>query len=357
MLRAVERYRSERGRPAHLTVPGEAHLTDRSLLDFHIERRLEKRGRPGPMKVPGRKLKQISRWPTYTDPDAIEVPVPSGFGWSAPVTVVLAGSIAEEQDPDCDAGWLTCDVCKGSGTQTCPTRVKCRGCDGGTDACWSCGGTRKKGHRKPPPQGQRKARTTCCRLCGEHDVACPECFGEQTKQCGVCNGTGNSPCGECDGDKRVKHDACKGTGYFTTFTGVVIEHPVEKDEEVPPPPAHLWWQTRRAGWRKEILTNVTDKLPANLPETLRTEVEPRLALAKGEVLRKATLRFLPVGRVTVTGDQERVYFVFPEPPEAGGGLKVVRRPARQRVVRLAGLTAAAVVIAALVALLAMQVTG
>ncbi|MGW3651509.1 hypothetical protein [Streptomyces sp. NPDC000878] len=324
---------------------------------MRIRRRFEEWGKPEEREEPGRKLKQISRRPAYTDLGTRVVPVPAGFARSDPVTVVLAGSIAEKECPDCDAGWLACDTCKRSGTQKCPETVKCPGCRGGTDACWSCGGTGKKGHRKPPPKGQRKARTTCCRRCGEHDMACPECFGEQTKQCPLCNGTGNRSCDDCNGNKRVKHKRCEATGYLTTFTAVVIKHPVVPDPKRILPPAHLWWQTRRAGWRQEILTSPAAELPADLPETLRPEVERRLAFAKREVLREATLRFLPVARVEVVGDPEWVYFAFPERPGTGGGLKVVRRPARQRLVRLAAIASTAVVIAVLVTWLAMTATS
>jgi len=284
--------------------------------------------------------------------------VPEGFAQTPPVKAVLAGSIAEKQCPGCDEGWLECDACEGSGTQDCPEKEKCRGCDGGADACWSCGGTGKRGSRKPPAKGQRKARTDFCKLCGEDDVACPDCSGEQIKKCDRCNGTGHRPCDECKGRKRFEHDRCEGFGHVTTFTEVVINHTVKPTPKGRiPAPAHLWWQTRRAGWRQEILTSPAAELPADLPETLRPEVERRLAFAKGEVLRKATLRFLPVARVEVVGDPEWVYFAFPERPGTDGGLKVVRRPARQRVVRLAGIAATAVVIAVLVAWLGMKATG
>jgi len=357
MLQAVERYLSGRGRGVRLIVPGTAGLTRRPLLDFRIDRRFEERRGGLERRVPGKKLKQISKRPTYTDLATHPVDVPAGFAPSPPVKPVLAGSVAEEPCPDCAAGKRDCDACGGSGTQDCPKRVKCAGCGGGVDACWSCGGTRNRGSRKPPVNARSQTRTDWCRRCGEHDVACPKCFGRQTMTCRVCGGKGHRPCDACGGSKRVQHKPCAGTGFFTTFIEAVITHPVKSDQERIPAPAHLWWRTRRAGWRQEVLTNVTDKLPADLPEAFRTEVEPRLALAKGEVLRAATLRYLPVARVTVEGDPEWVYFAFPERPETGGGLRVVRRPARQRVVRLAAIASAVVVIAVLVTWLAMKAIG
>lgn len=327
------------------------------MLDFRIDRRFEVRGKPEQALVPGRKLKRISEFPTYTDLDTLDVPVPAGFAPSLPVTLVLAGSIAEEQCPGCEAGRRDCVPCKGSGTQDCPQTVKCPGCGGGADACWSCAGTRKKGYRKPPAKARSKPRTDWCRLCGEHDVACPKCFGEKTKVCRLCKGTGHKSCDTCGGRKRVEHKLCAASGYLTTFTKVVVDHPVEPDPKQIPAPLHLRWPTRRAGWRWETLTDVTDKLPADLPETLRTEVEPLLTFAKGEVAREVTLGHLPVARVTVESDPEWVYFAFPERPETDGGLKVVRRPARQRVVRLAAIASAAVVIAVLVTWLVMKAIG
>ncbi|MFF3373307.1 hypothetical protein ACFYXF_10185 [Streptomyces sp. NPDC002680] len=342
-----------------LIVPGTAGLTRHPLLDFRIDRRFEERHGGLERRVPGKRLKQISKRPTYVDLPTHPVDVPAGFAPSPPVKLVLGGSVAEEPCPDCAAGKRDCDACGGSGTQDCPKRVKCAGCGGGADACWSCGGTRNRGSRKPPANARTQARTRTdwCRRCGAHDMACPQCFGRQTMTCRVCEGKGHRPCDACGGSKRVRHKPCAGTGFFTTFVEAVITHPVQSDQERVPTPAHLWWPTRRAGWRRESLSNATDKLPADLPDTLRTQVEPQLARAKREVARRATLHFLPVARVMVVGDQEWVYFAFPERPETGGTLKVVRRPAKQRVVRLAGIAATAVVIAVLVAWLAVRAVG
>lgn len=361
MLQAVERYLSVRGEPSvRLMAPGTADLSREPLLDFRIDRRFEVRRDGVQKRVPGRKLKQISRRPSYADLATHPVDVPAGFTPSPPVKLVLEGSVAEVPCPDCSAGKRDCDGCGGSGTQDCPKSVTCDGCGGGADACWSCGGSRNRGSRRPPAhvQAQARTRTDWCRRCGERNVACPKCVGSQAMTCPECNGKGRRRCDACNGSKRVQHKPCAGTGFFTTFVEAVITHPVESDRERVPAPAHLRWPTHwRAGWREKHLTNVTDKLPADLPEPLRALVEPQLALAEGEVTRGATLRHLPVARVTVDADPEWVYFAFPEREETGGGLRVVRRPARQRVVRWAGIASAAVVVAVLVTVLVMVATG
>ncbi|WP_055525179.1 hypothetical protein [Streptomyces graminilatus] len=346
-------------------VPGTARLTDRPLLDFRIDRRFEVRGQEVRRRVPGRKLKEISKRPAYTDLAAHPVPVPSGFASSPPVRLVREGSMAEESCEGCAGGSLDCEQCGGSGTQKCPTRVKCRACGGGVDACWSCGGTRDRDTRKPPAKAQRQVRTDWCRRCGAHDVACPKCQGQQTMPCGVCKEKGVRPCDACKGSKRVRHDPCGGKGYFTAYVEAEISHPVESDRKRVAAPPHLWWPTSwRAGWRVKHLANVWDKLPPDLPESLRAEVEPQLALARREVARRATLRYLPVARVTVDADPEWVYFAFPDRVGAGTDtetgtdiLKVVRRPAKQVVLRVAGIASGAVVIAVLAMVLVLRVIG
>lgn len=360
MLQAVERYLSGRGRGVRLIVPGTATLTGRSLLDFRIDRRFEIRGKEVPRRVPGKKLKEISKRPVYTDLAAHPIAVPAGFAPSPSVKLVLAGSIAEEpcKHPDCHEGMRDCGECRGSGTRKCPKRVKCDGCGGGVGACWSCGGTRNRDSQKPPAKARTQVRTDWCRRCGAHDAACPKCQGQQTMPCGVCKEKGVRPCDVCKGAKRVEHKPCRGTGYFTTYTEAEITHPVESDRKRVSAPPHLWWPTSswRAGWRVARLTNVTDKLPADLPENLRAQVEPQLALAKREATRGATLRHLPLARVTVDADPEWVYFAFPARAEPDT-LKVVRRPAKHVVLRISGIASAAVVIAVLVTVLVVRAIG
>ena len=355
LLQAVESYLSGLGRSARLIVPGTATLTKHPLLDFRIVRRFEERRGGLERRVPGRKLKQMSKRPTYTDLATHPVDVPPGFARTPPVKRVLAGSVAEVPCGDCDGGTRACEGCRGSGTQDCVKTVTCDGCGGGSDACWSCGGTRNRGSRKPPANAQ--VRTDWCRRCGKHDVACPKCVGYGTMTCSVCDGKGHRSCDACKGSKRVQHKPCEGTGAFTTFTEAEITHPVRPHEERVRAPAHLWWPTRwRADWRKQHLNKVTDKLPADLPDPLRAQIEPQLPLAAREVARQATLRYLPLARVTVDADPNRVYFAFPDRSETGA-IEVVRRPSRPRVVRLTSIASAAVAVAVLVTVLALTTLG
>ncbi|MDX3458112.1 hypothetical protein PV396_40300 [Streptomyces sp. ME02-8801-2C] len=356
VLQSVERYLSGRGNPVRLVAPGTAELSRQPLLEFRIDRRFEERHPGVPERVPGKKLKQIAKRPSYTDLATHQVPVPAGFQPTLPVRLVLAGSVAEGPCPDCAAGKRDCDTCGGSGTQDCPELVACDGCGGGSDSCWSCGGNRRPGSRKPPPNAS--PRTDWCRRCAAPKAACPKCVGFQTMTCPVCDGKRRRKCEACNGAKRVRHKPCEGTGFFTTFIEARITHPVESEQERVAAPAHLRWRTQwRAGWREKRLHRVTDKLPADLPETLRGQVEPQLALAEREVARLATLRYLPVARVTVDADPDWVYFAFPGRSESAAPLNVVRRPAKQRVLRLVGIASAAVVVALLVTLLVLSVTG
>lgn len=360
VLRAVERYLSEQGREVRLLVPATARLTKQPLLDFRIVRRTVVRGRPVQREEPRKRLKEISRRPSYTDLATHPVEVPSGFAEARPVTLVLEGSTVEVPCPDrdCDGGMVDCGGCGASGRVDCPPTLKCGGCRGGVDACWSCGGTGKKGTRKPPAKARTTVRTEWCRLCGEHDVACPKCLGRRTKPCDVCKEKGFRACDTCRGAKRLKHKRCGGSTFVTRFTEVEISFPLERDRDREPARPHLRWPTSssRAGWREKRLTSVADKLPADLPETLRSRVEPQLALVKGEATREAILRYLPVARVTVDGDLEWVYFAFPA-EQGSDALKVVRRPAKEVVLRVAGIAAASVMIAVLVTVLVVSTLG
>ncbi|MGW6007812.1 hypothetical protein [Streptomyces sp. NPDC055210] len=355
MLQAVELHLGGNGEASRLIAPGTAELSARPLLDFRIDRRYEKRREGIQGSAPGKKLKHISKRPSYIDLATHHVPVPSGFAPTQPVRLVLQGSVAEVVCAECKGGKQSCGVCGGSGTQTCAESVKCKSCGGGSDACWSCAGTGKRGSRRPSGNAQGKSRTDWCRRCGAHDVACPECVGNGTITCTVCKGTGRRACDACKGSKRFRHEACNCTGFVTTWTAAEISHPVGVDRERDRAPAHLWWPTYRTdGWREVSLKDVTDKLPADLPEPHRERIAPHLPRKEVEVRRLAVLRYLPVARVTVAADPDWVYFAFPDGPGADGGIKVIRRPARPRVVRLGGIAAAAILIAVLVMVLALQ---
>ncbi len=233
MLQAVERYLSGQGRTVRLVVPRTAELSRQPLLDFRIERRYEKRRGGLPGRLPGKKLKQVSRRPSYIDLDTHPVEVPPGFAQSPQVELVLAGSIAEVLCPDCAAGKQDCEGCGGRGRIKCVKYVECTGCGGGGDACWECGGTGR------PPVGPRNRRRptnaqvmrVMCNRCGLPDAACPTCLGRKEMNCPACGAQGHRACDTCKGTKHVRHTQCDGTGFFTTWTGAVVTHPVDSDRE------------------------------------------------------------------------------------------------------------------------------
>ncbi|WP_105970412.1 hypothetical protein [Streptomyces geranii] len=356
-LRAVERYFSAKGDSSvRLLVPGTAELSRQPLLDFRIVRRFEVRRGGVPQRLPGKKLKQVSKRPSCTDLATEQVPVPEGFGSSPRVELVMAGSIAEVPCADCEGGKQGCGDCGGRGTQDCVRKVDCAGCGGGDAACLSCGGSRTAfGPRNRQPSRTTSGPRVQCARCGSHNAACPGCAGRQIVDCPACAGTGLRQCESCKGATNFRHEECKGTGFFTTWTEAHITHPVVPDREQERARAYLWWPTyRQGGWRETPLTDITAKLPPDLPDDHRARVEPHLAHKQGEVRRRATLRHLPVARITVNDRPNWVYFAFPgrAGTETTGVVEVVRRPSRPRVVLGAGIATAVLVTAVLVALLA-----
>lgn len=350
MLKAVERHVSRPGATAHLTVPGAAALTWQSVLECRVVRCIERRTERA-RKVKGKHGSLAGR-PTYTDLDAHPVTPPGDPGTARRVELVREGSQAEEPCGDCVDGKQECPGCAGRGGRRCARHVECDVCQGGPDACWECDGTghpRTRRARPHRPRTEGAQERAACRRCRRPDVACPRCLGERQLKCPDCAGTGRAVCGACKGARRLRHETCGGTGRFTVWTEGVITHTPDSAgiRPVYPPLARL--KADGAGnWHTAVLTSPSGRLPDFLEESQVKRLLPLLVEKEGEVGRRVELRCLPLARVVVHADPDRVYYAFP----GAAGIEVIGRPSRQRLTALAW---AAFAVAALVAAVSMTV--
>ncbi|MEU5630128.1 hypothetical protein ACH47C_00955 [Streptomyces rishiriensis] len=348
MLKAVERHVSRPGAAAHLTVPGAAALSWQSVLECRIVRSVERRTER-PMRVKGRRGAIAGR-PTYTDLDTHPVAPPDDPGTARRIELVREGSPAEEPCGDCVDGKRECPGCAGRGGSRCARYVECDVCQGGPDACWECDGTghprtrRARPHRPRTEGAQERAP---CKRCRRPDVACPKCLGERQLKCPACAGTGRAVCGTCKGAKRLRHEKCGGAGLFTVWTEGVITHTPAPDGIKPVYPPLTRLRADGAGrWHTAVLSSPSEELPEFLEDAQAKRIAPLLAETEGEVRRRVELRCLPLARVVVRTDPDRVYYAFP----GAAGIEVIGRPSRQRLTALAW---AAVAVAALVAVVSL----
>ncbi|MFF5189509.1 hypothetical protein ACFY30_38080 [Streptomyces sp. NPDC000345] len=346
VLRAVERRVSRPGVTTRLTVPGAAALSWQSVFACRIVRSIERRVERG-RRVKGRPSGLANR-PTYTDLGAYPVKPPADPATPRRLELVREDSLAQEPCGDCVDGRKDCAACAGRGGRACPRHLECDACHGGPDACWECDGTGHPRTRRPraararPEDGRERA---ACKRCRRPDVACPKCLGERQITCTVCKGTGFAGCGACKGAKRLRHEECGGTGRFTVWTEGVVTHTPSVDE-IPPvyPP---FSKLKKGQWRTAELTGADAALPDFLEDVHLERAAPLLAVEEGEVARRVTLRHLPLARVELTSDPDRVYYAF---PDLTGGIEVIGRPSRQRLTALAWAAFALAALAAVVTL-------
>ncbi|MET9059985.1 hypothetical protein ABZX99_19435 [Streptomyces antibioticus] len=349
ILKAVERHIARRGGGVHVTAAGAADFSWQSLFDCQVLRSIERREETS-RKEKGRRAGP-ARQPTYTDLDAYTVPPPAHPGLAKRYELVREGSLDELECPDCEDGRKDCATCEGRGGRDCPRDVECAVCHGGPDTCWECDGTghprsrRARAAAAPRPDAAEVERATCSR-CRRPDVACPSCRGRRQTTCAVCSGTGLAPCADCKGARRVRDEACGGTGRFTVWTQGVITHTPDREETKVSAPAFL--RVRTDQWNHRTLRDVGAELPDFLDDEHRKLAAPLLAVKDGEILRRVTLRHLPLARVALRADPDRVYYAYPGP----GGIVVHRRPSKERVTALVW---AALTVVALVTVVALTV--
>ncbi|MGW3243126.1 hypothetical protein [Streptomyces sp. NPDC001070] len=351
MLQALARHLSLDGGALRLDAPGSADLAWHSILDCRIRRTTETR-RETARTEKGRK--DLSALPTYTHIAGYRPGPPGDHGTVRRIELVREGSVRHNAC-ECGNGEWACRRCEGRGRLPCDPTTACADCRG-LGSCAECDGTGKPRprHRNRDRDRDRAAETASrtapkrvrCAKCRRPEAACPTCAGRGRTECPQCKGTGLVDCPKCKGGGTVRHDACAGSGFITTWVGGVVEQrshweAVRRPRKRPPFPVRR--RTARTGqWREAVLTG-DDPLPNGLDATHAQALTPRLAPRTGEVHRKVILRHLPLARITVPTDPDRVFYAFPGPT----GIEVLPLPSRHRVARFLAITAAALAAAAL----------
>ncbi|MEU9862979.1 hypothetical protein AB0D99_19125 [Streptomyces sp. NPDC047971] len=310
ILRAVELHLSGRGTQTSLSAPGAARITWHSILDGEVVRSLETRSE-APREKPGRV--DLSDLPEYTDLAGHDIPPPSDPAARETLELVRRGSV-RQRTCACGNGRWRCQLCQGSKRRRCEPTRPCTACSG-TDPCVRCHGTGRPQGRPPANRGARTSdeRVDCVR-CDKPAAACPACLGRGTAKCPDCAGKGSVTCEDCGGKGTVEHAACGGTGSLTTWTGAVVERRGDKEPVRMPeqrPPVLVRQRAEGAGRWAEAVLDEGGKLPADLDPAHVAALTPRLARRDGEVARRVVLRHLPLARVEVPADPDRVFYVFP----------------------------------------------
>ncbi|MFE5481342.1 hypothetical protein [Streptomyces sp. NPDC056527] len=310
ILRAVERHLSGRGTPASLTTPGAARITWHSILDGEIIRSLETRTE-APREKPGRV--DLSDLPEYTELAEHHIPPPSDPAQRETLELVRRGSV-RQRTCACGNGRWRCQLCQGSKRRPCEPTGPCPACRG-TDSCVRCHGTgRPQGHPRAGRSAPGADERVDCVRCGKPKAACPECSGRGSTKCPDCRGKGSVDCEDCGGKGTVPHTVCAGTGSLSTWTGAVVERHGDTDRVKLPeqrPPILVRQRTEGAGRWAEAVLDEGEKLPADLDPTHVKVIAPRLGRRHGEVARRVVLRHLPLARVEVPTEPDRVFYVFP----------------------------------------------
>ncbi|MEU4091259.1 hypothetical protein [Streptomyces sp. NPDC026673] len=347
MLQALARHLSRDGGAVRLDSPGSADLSWHSILDCRIRRTTETRSET-PRTEKGRK--DLTALPTYTHIAGYRPGPPGDHGTTRRIELVREGSV-HHRTCECGNGEWACGRCEGRGSLPCDPTTACPDCRG-LEPCAECGGT---GTPRPRPKGGDRAgkpasgavpRRVRCAKCRRPEAACRTCAGRGRTECSQCKGTGLVDCPKCGAGGTVAHDACAGSGVVTTWMGGLIEQRSRGEVVRRPrrrPPFRVRLRTARSGhWRKAELTG-DDALPGDLDATHAEALEPHLAPRAGEVHRTVVLRHLPLARITVPTDPDRVFYAFP----GSAGIEVLPLPSRRRVARVVAIAAAVLVVAVL----------
>ncbi|MFE0626655.1 hypothetical protein ACFW3D_06745 [Streptomyces sp. NPDC058864] len=354
MLQALARYLSGDGGAVRLDSSAGADLSWHSVLDCRIRRTTETRKETARTEK-GRK--DLSALPTYARLADYRPGPPGEHATVRRIELVREGSV-RHNTCECGNGEWACRRCEGRGRLPCDPTTACPDCRG-LASCAECDGTGKPRPRTKDRDRDRAAAATAsrtvqrrvrCAKCRRPDAACPTCAGRGRTQCSQCSGTGLVDCPRCKGGGTVAHEACGGSGAVTTWVGGLIEQrsheeAVRRPRKRPPWPVRR--RTARLGrWRKAVLTG-DDPLPGDLDATHAEALAPYLASRADEAHRRVVLRHLPLARLTVPTDPDRVFYAFP----GTGGIEVLGLPSRRRVAR--GLAIGAAVLAVAVLLLSL----
>ncbi|MGI5251505.1 hypothetical protein [Actinacidiphila glaucinigra] len=347
MLQALARHLSGAGGAVRLDSSAGADLSWHSVLDCRIRRTTETR-KESARTEKGRK--DLSALPTYSHLAGYRPGPPAGHGSVHRIELVREGSV-RHNTCECGNGEWACKRCEGRGRLPCDPTTACPDCRG-LESCAECDGTgkprpRAKDRDRAAPATASRAvpRRVRCAKCRRPGAACPTCAGRGRTQCSQCTGTGLVDCPKCTGGGTVAHDACGGSGVVTTWVGAVIEQRSREELVRRPlkrPPFPVRRRTARLGrWRKAVLTG-DEALPGDLDATHAEALVPHLVPA-GEVHRRIVLRHLPLARITVPTDPDRVFYAFP----GSDGIEVLGLPSSRRVARGLAIAAAALVVVVL----------
>ncbi|MET9420113.1 hypothetical protein ABZY06_05150 [Streptomyces sp. NPDC006540] len=346
VLAAVAEHRGRSGDTEWQRLANSARIEHQPLLDCTVTRCIESRTtgeqtRPAPFDLSGR--------PVVDDLDAYRQDPPKNPRRRETVHLVLDGSVREVPCHDCSNGKQQCPNCKGTGRLQCEPQVPCTDCKSVT-SCTKCrgrGGSRKAPVTPVAPQKvKRPGVRVDCALCEASGTACPRCLGWGKTLCTDCGGDGKVKCRHCQGRGRWSCDTCTGKGRLTVWRGATITRAPE-DQDVTPPPPRAPWIIRsrlkgRGAWR-ETVVGAKDRLPEDLAAHHRSAIERSLVKKKGEVTRQVSIRHLPLARVVLAEEQDRVYYVY-----AGVARpQVTWIPSRRWVSRVAAGAAAAMTTAVL----------
>lgn len=350
MLQALTRHLSGDGGALRPDSSAGADLTWHSLLDCRIRRTTETRTETARTEK-GRK--DLSALPTYTHLDGHRPGPPGEHGALRRIELVREGSV-RHNTCECGNGEWACRRCEGRGRLPCDPTTACPDCRG-LESCAECDGTGRPRPRIKDRARDRAAAVTAsrtvprrvrCAKCRRPDAACPTCAGRGRTQCAQCKGTGLVDCPKCKAGGTVAHEACGGSGVVTTWVGGLIEQRSREELVRRPrkrPPFLVRRRTHRSGrWRKEVLTG-DDPLPGDLDATHTEALVPHLAPRAGEAHRRVVLRHLPLARITLPTDPDRVFYAFP----GTTGIEVLALPSRHRLTRGLAIAAAALVVVVL----------
>jgi hypothetical protein len=258
----------------------------------------------------------------------------------------------------CEEGRRPCLRCSESGQLPCVAGSKCQECQGVSPCSW-CDGTGKRrtsrsekpARNKPDDRGGAHATRTTCVLCRKAGTACPTCRGQGFKNCLKCDGKGSTDCPGCGGKGSKKHDDCHGTGVYTVWTEGRVTYKPRRDSlrlPKPRPTPRVLHRTARSGaWGRVTLSAAGDTLPDGPDAAYLKEIDAALEPGEDEVARRAEISWLLLADVTLAGDPDHRFFVFP----GREGAEVVAVWSRTRTLRVAAATATA--LALLVLLLAL----
>lgn len=334
-LAAVGRLIEARGGVVDLRALGAVRIIRCPVLDCRVTRSLRER-REEAAEEQGQP--DLSGLPVYRNLADHPVPPPHDPRVRRVRELVLDGSV-RRHGCFCGNGKVPCSVCAGRGRISCEPWVRCAACRG-REGCTECGGGGRRRGARPAPERRAGAAADAsgtpvdCALCGAPAAACPDCRGRGHSRtvCADCRGRGSLPCPDCGGSGKNDHEACGGQGVRTTWTrGVVEDAPHHEQVRLPGErlPLRVRHRARRAGAWHRVVLGGGDPLPGGLDPGHRAALGPLLEHRPGEVARRVELAHLPLLRVEVATDPDRVFYVFPGHERPVAVPVASRRRARQ----------------------------